>query len=72
MMQILRKTQKEKISELKKIISELPEDEFELIFLVYYNNFSLKDYATKKQQPYHKIVQKKNLILNKIRFKMSS
>lgn len=62
----------EKISELKKIISELPEDEFELIFLVYYNNFSLKDYATKKQQPYHKIVQKKNLILNKIRFKMSA
>ena len=62
----------EKISELQKIISELPEDEFELIFLVYYNNFSLKDYAIKKQLPYHKIVQKKNLILDKIKFKMSA
>ena len=62
----------ENINLLRKVLSELPEDEFELIFMVYYNNFSLKDYAAKKQMPYYSIVQKKNLILDKIRFKMSA
>lgn len=63
---------KENINLLRKALSELPEDEFELIFLVYYNNFTLKEYAAKKQLPYNSIVQKKNLILDKIRFKMSA
>ena len=57
----------EKIIELQKIISDLKPDEFELIFLVYYNNFSLTDYAAKKKVPYHQIVRKKNAVLEKIK-----
>jgi RNA polymerase sporulation-specific sigma factor len=57
----------EKVVELQKIISDLEPDEFELIFLVYYNNFSLTDYAAKKKIPYHTIVRKKNAVLEKIK-----
>lgn len=60
----------EKIVQLQKIISDLEPDEFELIFLVYYNNFSLTDYAAKKKVSYHKIVRKKNSILEKIKDKL--
>ena len=60
----------EKIVELQKIISDLEPDEFELIFLVYYNNFSLTDYAAKKKIPYSKIVRKKNAVLDKIKYKL--
>lgn len=61
----------ERVVELQKIVSNLEPDEFELIFLVYYNNFSLKDYAEKKKLPYSQIVRKKNAILNKIKTKLS-
>ena len=57
----------EKVIELQRIISDLEPDEFELIFLVYYNNFSLTDYAAKKKMPYHQIVRKKNAVLEKIK-----
>ncbi|MZK53600.1 sigma-70 family RNA polymerase sigma factor [Clostridium beijerinckii] len=57
----------EKITQLQKAISDLDPDEFELIFLVYYNNFSLTDYAAKKGISYSKIVRKKNAILDKIK-----
>jgi len=57
----------EKVVELQKIISDLEPDEFELIFLVYYNNFSLTDYAAKKKLPYSQIVRKKNAVLEKIK-----
>ena len=60
----------EKVVELQKIISDLKPDEFELIFLVYYNNFSLTDYAAKKKLPYSQIVRKKNAILDKIKSKL--
>ncbi len=60
----------EKAIELQKIISDLAPDEFELIFLVYYNNFSLTDYAAKKKMPYSQIVRKKNSILEKIKSKL--
>ena len=60
----------EKIVELQKIISDLEPDEFELIFLVYYNNFSLTDYAAKKKLPYSKIVRKKNAVLEKIKVRL--
>jgi RNA polymerase sporulation-specific sigma factor len=60
----------EKIVELQKIISDLEPDEFELIFLVYYNNFSLTDYAAKKKLPYSHIVRKKNAVLAKIKSKL--
>lgn len=49
----------EKVIELQKIISDFESDEFELIFLVYYNNFSLTDYADKKKVPYSHIVMTK-------------
>lgn len=60
----------EKITELQKVISDLEPDEFELIFLVYYNNFSLTDYAVKKGISYSKIVRKKNYILDKIKSRL--
>lgn len=56
----------ERIAEIKRLVSELEPDEFELIFFVYYNNFSLTDYAAKKGISYSKIVRKKNSILNKL------
>lgn len=57
----------EKTLEFRRIISYLEPDEFELIFFVYYNNFSLTDYAAKKGIPYYKIVRKKNFILEKLK-----
>ena len=57
----------EKVVELQRIISDLNPDEFELIFLIYYNNFSLTDYAAKKKLPYSQIVRKKNAVLEKIK-----
>lgn len=57
----------EKILEIQRIVSALEPDEFELIFLVYYNNFSLTDYAIKKKISYSKIVRRKNSILEKIK-----
>lgn len=52
---------------LKKILGQLPEDEFELIFLVYYNGLFLKTYAEKKGMTYAMAVYKKNKILEKIK-----
>ena len=60
----------EKALEFRKIISELEPDEFELIFFVYYNNFSLTDYAAKKGIPYSKIIRKKNFVLSKLGSKL--
>lgn len=60
----------EKTLEFRRLISELAPDEFELIFFVYYNNFSLTDYAAKKKVSYHKIVRKKNVILDKIKSRL--
>jgi RNA polymerase sigma factor (sigma-70 family) len=56
----------ERIAEIQRLVSDLEPDEFELIFFVYYNNFSLTDYAAKKGVSYSKIVRKKNNILNKL------
>jgi RNA polymerase sigma factor (sigma-70 family) len=56
----------EKRLEFRKIISDLEPDEFELNFFVYYNNFSLTDYAAKKGISYSKIIRKKNFILEKL------
>ena len=60
----------EKTLEFRKIISDLEPDEFELVFFVYYNNFSLTDYAAKKGISYSKIVRKKNFILEKLGSKL--
>ena len=56
----------EKILEFRKIISDLEPDEFEFVFFVYYNNFSLTDYAAKEGISYSKIIRKKNFILEKL------
>lgn len=56
----------ERILNLQRMVSALEPDEFELIFFVYYNNFSLTDYAAKKKISYSKIVRKKNFILGKL------
>ena len=56
----------ERILNIQKMVSDLEPDEFELIFFVYYNNFSLTDYAAKKKISYSKIVRKKNFILSKL------
>lgn len=56
----------ERILNVQRMVSALEPDEFELIFFVYYNNFSLTDYAAKKDIPYYKIVRKKNFILAKL------
>lgn len=60
----------EKTLEFRKMISDLEPDEFELIFFVYYNNFSLTSYAAKKGISYSKIVRKKNFILEKLGSKL--
>ena len=60
----------EKTLEFRRIISDLDPDEFELIFFVYYNNFSLTDYAAKKGISYSKIIRKKNFILEKLGSKL--
>ncbi|MVX66955.1 sigma-70 family RNA polymerase sigma factor [Clostridium chromiireducens] len=56
----------ERILNIQRMVSALEPDEFELIFFVYYNNFSLTDYAAKKKISYSKIVRKKNFILDKL------
>ncbi|KRU25950.1 RNA polymerase sigma factor [Clostridium sporogenes] len=57
----------EENEKLKKVLAKLPEDEFELIFLVYYNGLFLKTYAQKKGMTYAMAVYKKNKILEKIK-----
>ena len=60
----------EKTLEFRRIISDLEPDEFELVFFVYYNNFSLTDYAAQKGISYSKIIRKKNFILEKLGSKL--
>lgn len=57
----------ERIKEVKKLLMELQEDELELIILCYYNDFSLKQYAEKKNVPYLQIVRLKNRIFSKLK-----
>jgi len=48
-------------------LAKLLEDEFELIFLVYYNGLFLKTYSERKGMTYAMAVYKKNKILEKIK-----
>ncbi|SFD28045.1 sigma-70 family RNA polymerase sigma factor [Clostridium uliginosum] len=59
--------QSERLSELQAIISKLSPTDFELIFLVYYNGFTFKDYAAKKGLSYIQVIRRKNAILEYIR-----
>lgn len=60
----IRIIEKEK---LNKIMSMLPEEDFELIFLVYFNGLSLKTYADRKGLSYIVAIKKKNRILKKLK-----
>jgi RNA polymerase sigma factor (sigma-70 family) len=57
----------DELSKLRKAVSELPEDELELVLMVYYNQISLKTYAAKKDMSYHLAKKKRKEILEKLR-----
>ena len=61
----------ENFNELKSALSTLSEDEFELIFLVYYNGVSMKVYAERKNMEYFSAIRKKNKILKKLKIEIS-
>jgi RNA polymerase sigma factor (sigma-70 family) len=56
----------EKINEVRSAVSRLPEDDIELVIMVYYSGISLKTYALKKHMSYLQAVRKKNKILEKL------
>ncbi len=55
------------LKRLRKAVSKLPEDELELIVMVYYNGISLKTYAAKKHISYYLAKKKRREILEKLR-----
>jgi RNA polymerase sporulation-specific sigma factor len=57
----------ENMKAVRHAVAKLPEDELELVLLVYYGGSSLKTYAEKKGISYLKAVTKKNKILDKLR-----
>lgn len=60
----------ENFNELRSALSTLSEDEFELIFLVYYNGVSIKTYAERKNMEYFRAIRKKNRILRKLKMEI--
>ncbi|AOR25020.1 sigma-70 family RNA polymerase sigma factor [Clostridium taeniosporum] len=58
---------KEKALEVQSIISKLDPKDLELIFLVYYNGFSFKEYALKKGLNYFQVIKRKNAIFKYIK-----
>ncbi|AOR25060.1 sigma-70 family RNA polymerase sigma factor [Clostridium taeniosporum] len=58
---------KEKAREIQSIISKLDPKDLELIFLVYYNGFSFKEYALKKGLTYFQVIRRKNSIFKYIK-----
>jgi RNA polymerase sporulation-specific sigma factor len=56
----------ERIKEVRRAVSKLPEDEIELVIMVYYSNCSLKTYAEKKGLTYLQATRKKNRVLEKL------
>lgn len=61
----------EKVKEVRSAVSRLPEDDMELVIMVYYSGISLKTYALKKNVSYFQAVRKKNKILEKLSKKLS-
>lgn len=61
----------ENFNELRSALSKLSEDEFELIFLVYYNGVSMKTYAERKNMEYFRAIRKRNKILRKLKMEIS-
>ncbi|GKX68976.1 sigma-70 family RNA polymerase sigma factor [Inconstantimicrobium mannanitabidum] len=60
----------ENFNELRSALSKLSEDEFELIFLVYYNGVSMKTYAERKNMEYFRAIRKRNKILRKLKMEI--
>ncbi|MBW6411659.1 sigma-70 family RNA polymerase sigma factor [Clostridium weizhouense] len=58
---------KEKALKIQSIISKLDPKDFELIFLVYYNGFTFKEYALKKGLTYHSVIRRKNRVFKYIK-----
>lgn len=56
----------ERIKEVRRAVSKLPEDEIELVIMVYYSGCSIKTYAEKKGLTYLQATRKKNKILDKL------
>jgi RNA polymerase sporulation-specific sigma factor len=56
----------ENSKELKRAVSNLPEDELELVIMLYYSKVSIKIYAEKKGLTYIQAVRKKNKVLEKL------
>lgn len=52
--------------EVKRAVSNLPEDDIELVTLVYYNSIPLKTYAEKKGITYVQALRKRNQIFEKL------
>lgn len=62
----------EKLRELRRAVTKLPNDELELVNEVYYSGSSLKAYAEKKGINYLQVVGKKNKILEKLNSSMKN
>jgi RNA polymerase sigma factor (sigma-70 family) len=56
----------EEASEMRRAVSKLPAQEMELVLMLYYKGVSLKDYAAKKEIPYHQAFKKKAIVLSKL------
>lgn len=57
----------DRLNQLRKAVSRLPEDEVELVAMVYYNNIPLKTYAQRKGISYYRAKRMRNEILKKLR-----
>jgi RNA polymerase sigma factor (sigma-70 family) len=57
----------EQLKELRKAVASLPEDELELVIMVFYDKIPLKTYAQKKGLSYFRAIRKKEKILEKLR-----
>jgi RNA polymerase sporulation-specific sigma factor len=56
----------ENIKEVRSAVAKLPEDELELVLMVYYGGASLKTYADKKGISYYQALVKRDKILEKL------
>jgi RNA polymerase sigma factor (sigma-70 family) len=56
----------ERLEEVRSAVAKLPEDEMELIIMVYFSGVSLTAYAKRKQVDYFEAFRKRNRILEKL------
>jgi RNA polymerase sporulation-specific sigma factor len=58
---------REQLEDLRKAVASLPEDELELVVMIFYDRIPLKTYAQKKDLSYFLAKRKKEKILEKLR-----